>query len=178
MILVIDDDNSIRFSIGLMLKQAGFEYSAVATEDEALQAVRAEAPELVILDMNLTLSTTGSQGIEILRKIRILAPDTPVIMLSAWPTVPLAVEGMGYGAVDFVSKPWSNRDFMAKIRKALATVARKEESEQPHTLADIEKDAIIAALRQADNNLSAAAQALGITRQSLYRRMEKYGILQ
>lgn len=176
MILIIDDDQSIRLSIGLMLRQAGFGYEAVATEAEALQMARRQDLELVILDMNLSLSTTGRQGIEILRKIRILAPDVPVIMLSAWATVPLAVEGMGFGAVDFVSKPWSNRDFMAKIRKALDDAAAKADEDRIDTLDNIEKQAIIKALRQSDNNLSIAAQMLGITRQSLYRRMEKFGI--
>lgn len=176
MILIIDDDQSIRLSIGLMLTKAGFESMQVSNEDEALKAVRRQDLELVILDMNLTLSTTGRQGIELLRKIRILAPDVPVIMLSAWATVPLAVEGMGFGAVDFVSKPWSNRDFIAKIKKALEDAARKAEENKVDTLDNIEKQTIIRALRQAEGNLSTAAQILGITRQSLYRRMEKFGI--
>lgn len=176
MILIIDDDSSIRLSIGLMLKQGGFDNEAASTEAEALALVRRPDLELVILDMNLTLSTTGRQGIELLRKIRILAPKVPVIMLSAWATVPLAVEGMGYGAVDFVSKPWSNRDFMAKIRKVLDASAKEAEADRPHTLDDVEKDAIVTALRQADNNYSIAARTLGITRQSLYRRMKKFGI--
>ena len=175
MILIIDDDSSIRLSIGLMLKQGGFDNEAASTEAEALALVRRPDLELVILDMNLTLSTTGRQGIELLRKIRILAPKVPVIMLSAWATVPLAVEGMGYGAVDFVSKPWSNRDFMAKIRKVLDASAKEAEADRPQTLDDVEKDAIVTALRQADNNYSIAARTLGITRQSLYRRMKKFG---
>lgn len=176
MILIIDDDLSIRLSIGLMLTKAGFESVQAATEAEALEAVRRPYLELVILDMNLTLSTTGRQGIELLRKIRILAPEVPVIMLSAWATVPLAVEGMGFGAVDFVSKPWSNRDFVAKIKKALEDAERKAEENKVDTLDNIEKQTIQRALRQADGNLSTAAQLLGITRQSLYRRMEKFGI--
>lgn len=176
MILIIDDDHAIRLSIGLMLTKAGFESVQVATEAKALEAVRRPDLELVILDMNLTLSTTGRQGIELLRKIRILAPEVPVIMLSAWATVPLAVEGMGFGAVDFVSKPWSNRDFVAKIKKALEDAERKAEENKVDTLDNIEKQTIQRALRQADGNLSTAAQLLGITRQSLYRRMEKFGI--
>lgn len=150
---------------------------AVATEPEALDAVRRPDMELVILDLNLTCTTTGRQGIDLLRKVRILAPAVPVIMLSAWGTVPLAVEAMGYGAVDFVTKPWANRDFMAKIRKALSD-AREADERRQHvpTLADAEKESIRKALRMADGNLSHAAEMLGITRQSLYRRMEKLGI--
>ncbi|MDE6277657.1 MAG: response regulator [Muribaculaceae bacterium] len=177
MILIVDDDKSIRLSISLMLKQAGLEFEAVSTEDEAMAAVRRPDVELVILDMNLTLATTGRQGIDMLQGIRILAPEVPVIMLSAWATVPLAVEGMSHGAVDFVTKPWSNRDFMAKIRTALK---RAEESaartKAVDTLDNTEREAIAKALKQTDGNLSDAARLLGITRQSLYRRMEKFGL--
>ena len=178
MILIIDDDNAIRLSIGLMLKQAGYAHEAVSTEDKALRAVRRDDISLVILDMNLTLTTTGRQGLDMLRKIRILAPKVPVIMLSAWGTVPLVVEGMGYGAVDFVSKPWSNSDFLSKIEKAFAAAAREAEAERARTLDDVEREAIVKALREAGNNLSTAARILGISRQSLYRRMDKYGLQQ
>lgn len=176
MILIIDDDQAIRLSIGLMLRQAGFEYEAVSTESDAMAAMRRGNVDLAILDMNLTLSTTGQQGIEMLRKFKILAPTTPVIMLSAWATVPLAVEGMKYGAVDFVTKPWANRDFMAKIRKALDSAEKARESDKVDSLDNTERLTIEKALKQADGNLSTASQLLGITRQSLYRRMEKFGL--
>ncbi len=177
MILIVDDDRTIRLSLSLMLKQGGFESMAVGTEEEAMAAIRRDDIELVILDMNLSLSTTGRQGIEMLQGIRILAPDVPVIMLSAWATVPLAVEGMGHGAVDFVTKPWSNRDFMARIREILKRSRAQEESnEQALTLEASEREAIVRALRRADGNLTDAARMLGITRQSLYRRMEKFGL--
>lgn len=176
MILIIDDDQTIRLSIGLMLRQADFEYEAVSTESDAMAAMRRGNVDLAILDMNLTLSTTGQQGIEMLRKFKILAPTTPVIMLSAWATVPLAVEGMKYGAVDFVTKPWANRDFMAKIRKALDSAEKAKESDKVDSLDNTERLTIEKALKQADGNLSTAAQLLGITRQSLYRRMEKFGL--
>lgn len=177
MILIIDDDRSIRLSIGLMLRQAGFEYETAATEAEAIDAVRRNDDlKLIILDMNLTYTTTGNQGIELLRKFKILAPTTPVILLSAWATVPLAVEGMNYGAVDFVTKPWANRDFMAKVRRALALGKEAAKADDVEPLDATERQAIAKALRHANGNLSAAAQLLGITRQSLYRRMEKFGI--
>lgn len=177
MILIVDDDRAICLSIALMLRQAGYDHEEASTETEALTAVRRPGFELVILDMNLTCSTTGRQGIDLLRKIRILAPRVPVILLSAWATVPLAVEGMGFGAVDFVTKPWNNRDFMAKIRKALtAAASANSTADKVETLDNTERQAIEKALRQTDGNLSAAAAMLGITRQSLYRRMEKFGI--
>ena len=127
--------------------------------------------QLAILDMNLTLSTTGRNGVELLRKFRILRPDLPVIMITAWGTIPLAVETMNYGAVDFITKPWSNADLIAKVKKALNDRELEARSE---TLDEMEREAIKQALRRCDGNLTEAARQLGITRQSLYRRIEKF----
>ena len=79
---------------------------------------------------------------------------------------------MNFGAMDFVSKPWSNRDLLAKIRKAIV----KPEPQKPPTLEDMERQAIIQALRNSNGNMRQAAEELGITRQSLYRRIEKFGL--
>lgn len=175
MILIVDDDNAVRLSIGLAMKRAGIDYEAVSNEPDALAAVRREETELVILDMNLTLTTTGRQGLEMLQKINILRPGLPVILITAWGTIPLTVEAMNLGAVDFVTKPWSNNDLIAKVRKALANRrAEQLAAEHVDTLEDMERQAIVEALRRCDGNLSTAAQQLGITRQALYRRIEKY----
>lgn len=177
MILIVDDDNAVRTSISLALTRKGFDCKAVSTEAEMLDAVRGEKIRLVILDMNLTLSTTGEQGIELLRKIKVLSPELPVILITAWGTIPLAVEGMNHGASDFITKPWSNADLTAKVRRLLA-LSDDNRRKQHHidTLDDIERDAIVKAIRLSDGNLSVAAQKLGITRQTLYRRIEKYGL--
>ena len=99
----------------------------------------------------------------------------PVIMITGWGTIPLAVETMNLGAADFITKPWSNADLLAKIKKALAkSESEKEASERTETLDEMERDAIKDALRRCDGNLSEAAKQLGITRQSLYRRIEKF----
>lgn len=177
MILIVDDDRSIRLSIGLMLKTAGFESAEASTEADALRLLRAGGVELVILDMNLSLSTSGREGIEMLRKMRILAPDVPVILITAWGTIDLAVEGMHHEAADFVTKPWSNRDFMAKVRKALENAEKARlKAAEVSTLDDAERDAIVKAVDRCDGNLTKAAELLGITRQALYRRIEKHGI--
>lgn len=161
--------------MSLALKRAGYAPWAVGNEDDALAAVRDERVALVILDMNLTLSTTGRQGVEMLRKIRILRPEIPVIMITAWGTIPQAVTTMAYGATDFVTKPWSNADLVARIKKSLAkSDARNEADRHVKTLDEMESEAIRDALRRCGGNLSEAAKLLGITRQSLYRRIEKY----
>lgn len=172
MILIVDDDNAVRMALGLMLKQARVEWEAVGNEADALAAVRVHQPEIVLLDMNLTLSTTGQQGLELLRKIKILSPESEVILISAWGTIPLAVEGINLGAADFITKPWSNTDVMTKIKRILE---RRKTKASP-TLEDMEREAVAEALRKCHGSMSDAAKALGITRQALYRRLEKYGL--
>lgn len=177
MILIIDDDHTVRLALGHLFRQAGFESEGVGTENEALARVREVCPELIVLDMNLSLTTTGRDGINLLRKIRIFHPDVPVILISAWGTIPLAVEGMAHGACDFVTKPWDNRELMAKVRRAIDASHTAAAPEEPApTLDETERKAIVEALRRSGYNLSQAAAALGITRQSLYRRMLKYDI--
>lgn len=161
--------------MSLALKRAGYEPVAVSNEADALLSVRDERVRLAILDMNLTLSTTGRDGIATLRKFRILRPDVPVIMVTAWGTIPLAVETMNLGAVDFITKPWSNADLLAKIRKLIAkSDSEKETAGRTETLDDMERNAINEAMRRCNGNMSEAAKQLGITRQSLYRRIEKF----
>lgn len=172
MILIVDDDNAVRMALGLMLKQAGMKWEAVGNEADALAAVRTHEPEIVILDLNLTLSTTGQQGMELLRKIKILSPESEVLLISAWGTIPLAVEGINLGAADFITKPWSNADVMEKIKR----ITDRHKGEKTPTLDEMEREAVADALRKYHGSMSDAAKALGITRQALYRRLEKYGL--
>lgn len=177
MILVIDDDQAVRMSIRLMLERAGMECATAADERSAFNIVRAREPQLIILDMNLTLGTTGRQGIEMLRKLRVLVPNVPVILITAWGTIALAVEGMSLGAAYFITKPWRNSDFLSQVRKALkdAETANEERSHVP-TLEHVERSTVIEAIDHCNGNMTAAAELLGITRQALYRRVQKYGI--
>ena len=108
MILIIDDDDAIRASLRFLLGRAGLTAEAVPGPKEAVETVRRQEPELILMDMNYSLSTTGEEGLELLRKVRILAPSTPVILMTAWGSISLAVEGMRLGAFDFITKPWDN----------------------------------------------------------------------
>ena len=177
MILIVDDDKAVRQSLSLVLGHAGWTTCEASEEDVALVMVRQPSVEACILDMNLTPSSTGRQGINMLRKFKILRPEMPVILISAWGTIPLAVEGLSLGAADFVTKPWDNHVLVEKLRTAIEkSVLEKARSEHVDTLDTVERDAVVKAMRQADGNLTIAARLLGITRQALYRRIEKYGL--
>lgn len=119
MILIVDDDKSIRLSLGLLLKRAGYEVDYAENPDETLGKVRYRNYELIFMDMNYSRSTTGEEGIELLRKTKIFLPDTPVILITAWGSIELAVEGMRHGAYDFITKPWNNLVLLQRVETAI-----------------------------------------------------------
>ena len=108
MILIIDDDSAVRSSLSFMLKRAGYEAQTVPGPREAMEVVRSVAPDLILMDMNFTLSTTGEEGLTLLKQVKIFRPETPVILMTAWGSIQLAVQGMQAGAFDFITKPWNN----------------------------------------------------------------------
>lgn len=124
MILIVDDDKTIRMSLRLLMRSQGIEAECAASPDEALEMVRRRDYDLVILDMNYSRATTGEEGLELLRKVRIFQPDTPVILFTAWGSIDLAVEGMWLGAFDFITKPFVSDLFMQRVHTALDLRAR------------------------------------------------------
>src|SRR5438270_672797 len=122
MILIVDDDTSITASLALLLKQHGHRSSSASTPVEALAAFRRERPSLVIQDMNFSRQTTGAEGLELLSQLRAIDASVPVILLTAWGSIELAVEGMKLGAADFITKPWSNARVLESIETALRLV--------------------------------------------------------
>ena len=119
MILVIDDDSAIRTSLSFMLKRAKYDVQAVASPKEAMAVIRSVSPELVLMDMNFSLTTSGDEGITLLKQVKIFCPEVPVILMTAWGSIDLAVKGMQAGAFDFITKPWNNASLMLRIETAL-----------------------------------------------------------
>ena len=136
MILIIDDDAAVRSSLTFLLKRAGFRSEAVPGPKEALEVVRATAPELILMDMNFTLTTTGEEGIQLLRQVKIFRPDVSVILMTAWGSISLAVQGMQAGAFDFITKPWNNLVLLKSIRTALELSEQKKETNAPLNRSD------------------------------------------
>ena len=120
MIVIVDDDLAVRVSLQLLLKQAGYAAQAVPGPAEALAAVRAAAPQLILLDMNFTATTTGADGLALLAELKAQAPQVPVVLLTGWGSIALAVAGMKAGAAEFVTKPWQNEALLQTIATVLA----------------------------------------------------------
>lgn len=125
MILIVDDDNSVRVSLKLLLKRNGYEVATAATPTEAISFVRGSRPDLVVMDMNYTRTTTGEEGMILLKQIKVFHPDVPVILITAWGNIPLAVEGIRAGAFDFITKPWDNYTLLGRIETALSLTAKQ-----------------------------------------------------
>ena len=137
-ILIIDDDAAVRSSLSLLLKRAGYDAEAVASPDKALERVRHTAPDLMLMDMNFSLTTKGEEGLELLQKMRVLCPGVPVILITAWGSSALAVRGMQSGAFDFITKPWDNRQLLKSIETALDLGNKQKTADLPTTRVELD----------------------------------------
>ena len=120
MILIIDDDRAIRVSLTLLLERNGYEVMQAEGPKAAMDVVRSNSSlQLCLMDMNFSLATDGEEGLTLLRQVKVFRPDVPVILMTAWGSIDLAVRGMRHGAFDFITKPWNNRTLMERVETAL-----------------------------------------------------------
>lgn len=119
MILIIDDDPAIRSSLMFLLKRSGMDVMAASGPSEAIGIIRDVTPQLILMDMNFGIATDGADGLRLLERINSVIPHVPVILMTAWGSIELAVKGMQAGAFDFITKPWSNLTLMQRIGIAL-----------------------------------------------------------
>jgi DNA-binding NtrC family response regulator len=141
MILIVDDDPSVTASLALLLKQGGYASHTASGPAEALAWLARESCELVIQDMNFSRQTTGAEGLALLGRIKALKPGVPVVLITAWGSIALAVEGMKAGASDFVTKPWSNQQMLQTVQTALGLAASAPAASDERVLSREELDA-------------------------------------
>ncbi|MCR5534876.1 MAG: sigma-54 dependent transcriptional regulator [Bacteroidaceae bacterium] len=119
MILVVDDDKNIRLSLKLILERNDYQVALAEEPKAAIQIIRnTPAVELVLMDMNYSNSTDGEEGLTLLKQIKVFRPNLPCILMTAWGTIDLAVQGMRAGAFDFITKPWDNGVLLERIETA------------------------------------------------------------
>jgi len=117
-VLIVDDDENILIALRLLLKSEGMSCVACRSPKEALVAARREACQLALVDLNYVGDTTsGQEGLALITALRELDEELPIIAMTAWGTIGIAVEAMRRGAGDFVEKPWDdNNRLLASIR--------------------------------------------------------------
>jgi DNA-binding NtrC family response regulator len=132
-VLVADDQRDVREALRLLLKGEGFDIQAAGSPAEAIELARTQGFDAALVDLNYTRDTTsGREGLDLLAELTRLDPALPVIVMTAWGSVELAVEAMRRGARDFLEKPWDNARLLSILRtqvdlaRALARSARLE----------------------------------------------------
>ena len=128
-VLIVDDNKSVLTSLELLLEDEFERVETASNPNRILSFLNTETVDLVLLDMNFSAGVnTGNEGLFWLRRIQEIVPGLPVIMLTAYGDVDLAVKALKSGATDFVLKPWDNDALREKIRAALLGRTKKPAS--------------------------------------------------
>ena len=167
-ILVIDDNEAILTALRYCLAGTFERVMTLTSPESVVSLMGQEQVDIILLDMNFTLGVnSGQDGLFWLQAIRKHHPEVPVVLITAYADVSLAVRGLKRGAADFVTKPWDNDELVRKLKDVL------DANDQVATLDEVEADHIRRALDRCHGNLTKAAELLGVTRQMLYNKMKK-----
>ena len=169
-ILVIDDNPSILTALKICLGETFERILTLPRPETAPTLLQQEQVDIILLDMNFSLGVnSGQEGLMWLRTFRRLHSNIPVVLVTAFADIHLAVKGLKSGAADFVTKPWDN-DELIRVFKFKDAIDRNTEVE---TLESIETKHIQRVVDKCHGNISRAAELLGITRQTLYAKLKR-----
>lgn len=169
-VLIIDDNQAVLTALKYCLADTFERVITLDRPDTALTLLQQEKVNIVLLDMNFSVGVnSGQDGLVWLRGIRKHHPELPIVLITAYGDISLAVRGLKSGAADFITKPWDNDELVRKLKDILDAHA-----EVP-TLDEVEAEHIRRAIDRCYGNMKLAAEQLGITRQTLYNKMKRLG---
>ena len=167
-ILVVDDNATIFTTLEICLEGVFDRMLMLTRPEDVLVTLEQEAVDVILLDMNFSLGmNNGQEGLLWVQAIHRRHPDTPIVLMTAYADVQLAVKGLKSGAVDFVTKPWDNHHLVRVLKDAVdagAEVVPLEKMEEEHVRKVVDK---------CHGNISRAAELLEISRQRLYKKLRK-----
>ena len=167
-ILVVDDNKAILTALKICLEGVFDRILTLTCPDEVLPLLQQEAVDIILLDMNFSLGVnTGQEGMMWLQAIHRRHPDTPIVLMTAYADVKLAVKGLKSGAADFITKPWENDELIRILKDCVDC------SQEVISLDKLEEEHVRKVVDRCHGNISRAAELLGITRQTLYAKMRK-----
>jgi sigma-B regulation protein RsbU (phosphoserine phosphatase) len=160
-ILVSDDHAEVREAIRILLKSAGHETVTADSPASLLEAVRSRPFDLILMDLNYSRDTTsGREGLDLLAALEARRSEAPVVVMTAWSDVDLAVEAMRRGAADFIQKPWDNRRMLGVIdRHARASRERAVARHDLNRARDVQRRLLPREMRKLDTLACAALSA-------------------
>jgi two-component system response regulator PilR (NtrC family) len=182
--LVLEDEPRFRALLGDVLRTMDCRPILAATADEADRAIAADPPAMLLLDLNLPVT----DGMTYFERFRRGHPDTPVLIITGFGDLPSAKRAIHLGVTDFLTKPCDLGQLELAIDRARRRIPAPPTPQAPpipsaqpaaptsglRSLAQIERDAILAAMRGHNNNRSAAARSLGLSRRALYNKLDEY----
>ena len=167
-ILVVDDNPAILTATKITLENVFQNVFTLSSPDKIIDTIRQESVDIVLLDMNFTAGVnSGQDGLLWLRCIRKVYPNLPVVLITAYADIQLAVNGLKLGAADFVTKPWDNDQLIRILKDAV------DASKHVVPLEQLERQHIQRVIDNCHGNISRASELLGISRQTLYARIKK-----
>lgn len=189
-ILIVDDNHIVRSSLKLLLSKH-FEEVASIADPKLIPAILSNGHiDAILLDMNFDhTNLDGREGIFWLDRINECPNPPAIIMITAFGDLPLAIESMKKGALDFITKPWDNNELIEKIKNAislnrnirktkedvntLSAIREKQRLWENLTLDEIKRKYALSVVENCNGNISAAAERLGVNRQTLYNLIKK-----
>ena len=166
--MVVDDNPAILTALRICLDSTFERVITLASPDSLLATLQQEKASIVLMDMNFTLGmNTGQEGLTWLRTLRHLHPQLPVVLITAYADVQLAVKCLKAGASDFVTKPWDNDELLRTLKDAV------DKGQEIQSLDELERNHVKRVVDHCHGNISRAAELLGITRQTLYAKLHR-----
>ncbi len=176
-ILIIDDDATLLLVLEKALKRRGFVVSTAQTGEQALEACKASPLTHISLDLKLSQET----GLHLIPQLRILAPNAPIVMLTAYASIATAVDAIKLGAHQYLCKPVDVDQLLTGFGNEASTdIARPqcEQEEKPTSIKRLEWERIQQSLQSNQGNVSATARELGLHRRTLQRKLLKHPVKQ
>lgn len=166
-LLVVDDNPAILTAVKICLNGVFERILTLSAPDAILTTLQQEHVDEILLDMNFVQGVnTGQEGLFWLSAIHRRHPDIPIVLVTAYADVKLAVKGLKNGAADFITKPWDNDELIRTLKDAI------DKAGDVLPLDEMEKEHVCKVVNKCHGNMSRAAELLGITRQTLYKKYQ------